>query len=221
MHGKRPAPPPVELPLVESPPKEKPPVPHRRRPLAALIPLGLATAVTVGAAGCSHPAVVSRQGDPNSPLHCEAVPSDQVVVSPPIVSVQSGVMSIAGDVHRQPGVTGPLDGLVAIDLIGPDGLKLDKALHAPLQPGNIPEDPNQSARYAPANFGYVPPIGSTVRAHYLTRQEAILQNMKDGVLDYNGNGGHVGDGVPRSQENGSMPTSPAGPGNNSGTGNRS
>ena len=179
-----------------------------RRPFAtALAPLGL-TGLLAVVGGCSHAAVVSGPEEPNGPLKCQSVSSKDVAVSPPTVVVQNGVMTISGTVHRQVGATGPLDGRVDIDLIGADGLPLDKSLHASLIPNTVPENPSVPARYSPTPFGYVPPAGSVVRARYVDRQTAILENLKDGILDVNGNGGHTGEGVRQSAENGSMPTNP-------------
>ena len=180
-------------------------MPTRRRPIAALAPLALAVPLALAAAGCHGPTVVSGPGHPDGPLKCTSVNSSDVVVSPPTVEVQDGTMSLSGTVHRVAGATGKLNGRVDIDLIGPDGLKLDKSLHAPLIPNNIPADPNVAARYSPTPFGYVPPAGSTLRARYVDRQEAIREGLEDGILDYNGNNGHTGEGVNRSQENGSHP----------------
>ena len=157
----------------------------------------------------------TASGKPESskqPFRVEAVSSAQVAVSPPVVLVDDGVMRISGTVHRQAGVAGPLQGRVDIDLIGPDGLFLDKSLHCNLQGGAIPTDANTSVAYAPTPFGYVPPAGSTLRARFVDRQAAILENLKDGDLDVNGNGGHTGDGVSRSAANGAMPLNTTGGG---------
>ena len=176
----------------------------RFHPLAAV-------ALAVAAVGCHHGDAVSSGGpQPTGKLKCEAVSSAQVAVSPPVVDIQDGVMRISGTVHRMPGVTGRLDGRVDVDLVGPDGLLLDRSLHCSLQPHGVPMDPNASSGYAPTPFGYVPPEGSTLRARYVDRQASILEDLKDGDLNYNGNGGHVGADVPRSQENGSMPANPTG-----------
>jgi hypothetical protein len=179
---------------------------RRRPPVAPLATLGL-TALLTASQGCHSSDDDARAA---SMLRCEAVSSAQVAVSPPTVVVHNGMIEVAGTVHRQAGVTGPLDGRVDIDLIGPDGLRLDRSLHAPLIPNTVPADPTQVARYAPTAFGYVPPAGSVLRARYVDRMQARKENIEDGVLDVNGNGGHTGNDVPMSQENGSMPTSPAG-----------
>ncbi len=153
-----------------------------------------------------------RPESSKQPLKVEAVSSAQVAVSPPVVLIEDGVMRITGTVHRQPGVAGPLQGRVDIDLIGPDGLFLDKSLHAPVQGGAVPGDANTSVAYAPTPFGYVPPAGSILRARFVDRQASILEDLKDGDLDVNGNGGHTGDGVSRSASNGSMPLNSTGGG---------
>ncbi len=166
------------------------------------------------AAGChTGETVSSNSPKPSGTYKCNSVSSSQVVVSPPTVDVTDDVMRLSGTVQRRPGVTGILDGRVDVDLVGPDGLLLDKSLHCHLQPETVPTDATKSATYAPTPFGYVPPVGSTLRARYVDRQAAILEDLKDGDLDYNGNGGHIGEDVPRSQENGSMPTNPTGGGN--------
>ena len=187
-------------------------MPTRRRPfapsVAALAAALVATATLVG--GCTDDASISRAGDPHSFLKCESVSTDQVTVGPPVVEIRNGVMSISGSVRRKPGVTALLDGRVDLDLIGPDGLKLDKSLHAPLVPNDIPMGDNGSSRYAPTPFGFVPPANSTVRARYVTRMEGIKESIDDGILDYNGNNGHTGNDVPRSQENGSTPANATG-----------
>ena len=176
----------------------------RLRPLAAVV-------LAAGVVGCQQNDPAANQ--PSDRYHCVAVSSPQVAVSPPVANVQHGILTISGTAHRQPGATGPLDGRVDVDLIGPDGMMLDKSLHCHLQPNTIPADPGQVAAYAPTPFGYVPPTGSTLRARYVTAKDAVLEDLKDGDLDYNGNGGHSGSDVPRSQENGAAPANPSGGGN--------
>ena len=183
------------------------------RHAAAVLTVALGLA---GGSGCHHEDSISSGGaQPTGNIKCTAVSSAQVAVAPPVVDIRQGIMRISGTVHRQPGVTGPLDGRVDIDLIGPDGLVLDKSLHCHLLPGTVPVDPNQSAAYSPTPFGFVPPAGSTLRARYVDRQTAILENLQDGDLDYNGNGGHVGTDVNRSSTNGGMPLNTNGGGTGS------
>ena len=189
----------------------------RRGPqaIARFSSLAMAALVAV-AVGCHEgDSAGSQPSQPQSTgkLKLEAAPSTEVVVSPPVADIKDGVLRVSGTIHRQPGVPGILDGRVDVDLIGPDGMRLDRSLHCPLAPPTVPMDPSVSATYAPTPFGYVPPDGSTLRARYVDRQTSVLEDLKDGDLDYNGNGGHVGNDVPRSQENGSMPTNPTGGGN--------
>ena len=179
---------------------------RRRRSPAALASLVLA-ASAVGCAGGKP--VLSGPTHPDGPLKCQAVASKDVVVSPPEVAVQDGMMTVTGTIHRQPGVTGLLDGRVDVDLIGPDGLKLDTMpLHAPMVPGAVPMDPSASAVYSPTKFGYAPPPGSIIRARYVDYKTMINENLRDGILEPNGNGGHTGEGVSPTAENGSSPVNP-------------
>jgi hypothetical protein len=177
----------------------------------AAVAVGCHEGDSTGGQTASQPSASQSTGK----LKCEAVSSAEVVVSPPVVDIKDGVMRISGTIHRLPGVPGLLDGRVDVDLIGPDGLRLDRSLHCHLEPAGVPMDPGASAAYSPTPFGYVPPDGSTLRARYVDRQAAVLEDLKDGDLDYNGNGGHIGNDVPRSQENGSMPTNSSGGGSGS------
>jgi hypothetical protein len=167
----------------------------------------------MGLAGCHHEDDTGKS-KLESTYKTLAEQSPQVVVSPPVPVILNGRnLGISGTIHRQAGFAGVLDGRVDVDLIGPDGMLLDKSLHCHLIPAAIPADASQNATYAPTPFGYIPPAGSTLRARYVDRQAMILEDLKEGDLDYNGNGGHVGADVPRSQENGSGPTNPTGGGN--------
>ncbi len=177
----------------------------RLRPFAIL-------ALAAGIVGCHHDDEPAK-ATPSTTYNLTSVSSNQVVVSPPVATISEGRnLVISGTIHRQPGVAGELDGRVDVDLIGPDGMVLDKSLHCHLLPNAVPMDPSKSATYAPTPFGYVPPVGSTLRARYVDRQTEILEDLKDGDLDYNGNGGHSGSDVPRSSENGSAPTNASGGG---------
>ena len=162
--------------------------------------------------GCHDSEEVSGGPKPTGEYKAQGVSSAQVAVGPPVAVVKDGVLTISGDVHRMPGVTDRLDGRVDVDLIGPDGLQLDKSLRCHLEPPTLSMDPNHASVYAPTPFGYVPPAGSTLRARYVDHQAAILEDLKDGDLDYNGNYGHTGIGVSPTQENGSAPAAPSGGG---------
>ena len=159
----------------------------------------------VAVVGCHDSEEVSGGPKPTGEYKAQGVSSAQVAVGAPVAVVKDGVLTISGDVHRLPGVTDRLDGRVDVDLIGPDGLQLDKSLRCHLEPPTVPMDPNHASIYAPTPFGYVPPAGSTLRARYVDHQAAILEDLKDGDLDYNGNYGHTGMGVSPTQENGSAP----------------
>ncbi len=129
------------------------------------------------------------------------------------MDVTGGVLRLSGTVQRRPGVTGELDGLVDVDLIGPDGLLLDKQPALPPaaehRPGRREQDGHLLAR---PRSGTSPRSGRRCGPGTSTGRTAIRENLKEGDLDYNGNGGHIGTDVPRSQENGSMPTNPTGGG---------
>ncbi len=187
----------------------------RLRPLA--IPLAT-IALTAGAVGCHHNDDPHKQKIEQTYL-LKSQNTAQVVVGPPVAEVDDGVLRVSGTVHRQPGAAGVLDGRVDVDLIGPDGMMLDKSLHCNLQPSAVPMDASQAATYAPTPFGYVPPAGSTLRARYVDRATEILENLREGDLNYNGNGGHTGADIRPSQENGSSPANPSGGGNGAITGN--
>lgn len=128
-------------------------------------------------AGCtsSNPASIQRQG----------ISTDQVQVPAPNVQIDHGVMTVTGNVQRKPGVTAPISGRVDITVTDNDGNSL-LFLPALLTPDPIPTEGRGESQYT-THYGWVPPAGSIVRAHFVDAETAQREDVNG--IEYEGTSG--------------------------------
>jgi hypothetical protein len=114
-----------------------------------------------------------------------------VVLDLPAVDINHDTIFITGTVHRKAGIPGDLPGRVDIEFLTAEGQYLD-GLPALLTPRAIPFDPGESARYS-TSYGFVPPVGSIVRVHFVDRETQIKEDLQGTDFSYGGsNGAHGG-----------------------------
>jgi hypothetical protein len=135
--------------------------------------------------GCQDSAAGSHGGSAPSNLHVDSVANDRVEVPPPDVSVDSGVMTIAGTVQSRPGASGDLSGRVDISVLASNGNEL-QWLPALLTPDPIPA--GGKSRYV-IHYGWVPPSGSTIRVQWVDSATAKKEDAEGSDYASGGYGG--------------------------------
>jgi hypothetical protein len=142
-------------------------------------------AAAVCAVGCSNKPSFPSQG----------VSNDVVELSHPTVWIEGDSISISGSVKRRPGVTGTIDGRVDITILGPGGGSL-VWVPALLTPNPIPYEGLGESQYI-VHYGYIPPAGSTVVAHFVdadtAKEEDVDNTEKDATKGLRGSNGEFGD----------------------------
>lgn len=133
------------------------------------------TAVLFSGCASSNPSSIQRQG----------ISSDQLDVPAPTVRIDHGVMTVTGNVQRRAGVTDPISGRVDIMVTGPDGNQL-LFLPALLTPDPVPTTGRGESQYT-VHYGWVPPAGSIVRAHFVDAETAQREDVNG--VQYEGTSG--------------------------------
>lgn len=124
----------------------------------------------LASAGCATSRSFGTRG--GHALKAETIPSDQLDLPVPKVSVEDGAVRMRGVVRRKPGYAGAVTGTLLITITAPNGDMPGQVLRR-WDPYEIPVTGSRSAVYE-TNYVCLPPKDSTVTIEHYTSIAALL-----------------------------------------------